>query len=239
MEIHLSIGQNHCFELREALLVYRDRQSSFITRHDVLVQKSGPSTLGPAQPLTLAFVESMIRSLGGAVHAEVLSENILAKGDRLIVWWTPEQRRQMFYANAEDKMADLTGGIFPQPPLVWTVVNGELSIRALSVNKRPQATTTLAVAPFWNLSDDGRVCTGTMRRPESVAVAAIPAWERGFYESAFTHANVGRITRHEGGFEGLWSGLKGKRRRFPTESLIQLPQTLEQFVRGEQGNHAH
>jgi PRTRC genetic system protein B len=95
------------------------------------------------------------------------------------------------------------------------------------------------VAPFWNLSDGGRVCTGTMRRPESATVAAIPAWERGFYESAFTHANVGRLTRREGGFESLWESLKGKRRRFPTESLIQLPQTLDQFVRGEQGNHAH
>jgi PRTRC genetic system protein B len=145
----------------------------------------------------------------------------------------------MFYENAEGKMADLNGDIFPQPPLVWNVVNGELCIRALSVNKRPQATTTLAVAPFWNLSDDGRVCTGTMRRPDSATVAAIPAWERGFYESAFTHANVGRLTRHEGGFEGLWEALKGKRRRFPTESLIQLPQTLDQFVRGERGNHAH
>jgi len=139
----------------------------------------------------------------------------------------------MFYQNAEGKMADLNGGVFPQPPLVWKVSNGELSIRALSVNNRPQATTTLAAAPFWNLSDDGRVCTGTMRRPDSATVAVIPAWERGFYESAFTHANVGRITRHEGGFEGLWESLKGKRRRFPTETLIQLPQTLEQFVRGE------
>jgi hypothetical protein len=69
MQIHLSIGQNHCFELREALLVYRDRQSSFITRHDVLVQKSGPPTLGPAQPLTVAFVESLMRSLGGSVQS--------------------------------------------------------------------------------------------------------------------------------------------------------------------------
>lgn len=239
MEIHLSIGQNHRFELHEALLVYRDRQSSFITRHDVLIQKSGPPTLGPAQPLTLAFVECLIRSLGGGVPAEVLPENILAKGDRLIAWWTPEQRRQMFYENAEGKMADLNGCIFPQPPLVWKVSNGELSIRALSVNLRPQTATTLAVAPFWNLSDDGGVCTGTMRRPESATVAAIPAWERGFYESAFTHANVGRLTRHEGGFEGLWESIKGKRRRFPTGSLIQLPQTLEQFVHGERGNHAH
>jgi PRTRC genetic system protein B len=239
VEIHLSVGQNHRLELHDALLIYRDRQSSFITRHDVQAQKSGPPTLGPAQPLTLAFVESLMRSLGGAVQAEVLPENILAKGDRMIVWWTPEQRRQMFYQNAEGKMADLNGGVFPQPPLVWKVSNGELSIRALAVNKRPQATATLAVAPFWNLSDDGRVCTGTMRRPESATVAAAPAWERGFYESAFTHANVGRITRHDGGFEGLWESLKGKRGRFPAETLIQLPQTLEQFVHGERGNHAH
>jgi len=239
MEIHLSIGQNHRFELHEALLVYRDRQSSFITRHDVLAAESGPPTLGPAQPLTLAFVESLMSSLGGGIETEVLPENILAKGDRLIVWWTPEQHRQMFYQNAEGKMADLNGGIFPQPPLVWKVANGELSIRALTENKRPQPATTLTVAPFWNLSDDGSVCTGSMRRPESTTVAAIQAWERGFYESAFTHANVGRLTRHDGGFEGLWKSLKGKRRRFPAETLIQLPQILEQFVCGDRGSHAH
>jgi hypothetical protein len=72
-----------------------------------------------------------------------------------------------------------------------------------------------------------------MRRPESASVTAIPAWERGFYESAFTHANVGRLTRHVGGFEGLWMGLVRKRQQFPLETLIVLPQTLTQFVRGE------
>src|SRR5208337_1065904 len=221
--------------LREALLVYRDRQSSFITRHDVTASKNAPPALGPAQPLTLAFIESLVHSLGGCVQAEVLPANILARTDRLIVWWTPARRRQMFYENSEGKAAELNGRTFSQPPLVWRVSNGELNIRALTENKRPDESTKLAVAPFWNLSDDGRVCTGSMRRPESATVAAIPAWERGFYESAFTHANVGRLTRHEGGFEGLWESLKGKRRRFPTETLIQLPQTLEQFVRGERG----
>ena len=48
-------------------------------------------------------------------------------------------------------------------------------------------------------------------------------------------ANIGRLTRHEGGFDGLWSGLTGKRQKFPLESLIVLPQTLTQFVRGERG----
>ena len=235
MQVHLSIGENHRFELHEALLIYRDRQSSFITRHDVTARKDAPPTLGPAQPLTVAFIESLTRSLSGSVQAEVLPANVLAKADRMIVWWTPARYRQMFYENSEGKATELNGRIFPQPPLVWRVSNGELNIRALSENKRPDSSTILAVAPYWNLSDDGRVCTGTMRRPNSASVASIPAWERGFYESAFTHANVGRLTRHGGGFDGLWGGLTGKRQKFPAETLIVLPQTLTQFVRGERG----
>jgi PRTRC genetic system protein B len=163
----------------------------------------------------------------------VFPENILAKSNRMIAWWTPAQRRQMFYQNSEGKAADLSGRIFPQPPLVWRVADGQLKIRALTENKRPEAKTKLAVAPYWNLSDNGTVCTGSMRRPESASVAAISDWERGFYESAFTHANVGRLTRYKGGFEGLWSKLTRKRGLFPLETLIVLPETLAQFVREE------
>ena len=72
MQIQVSIGENHRFELREALLVYGDRQKSFVTRHDVTLQKDAPPTLGPAQPLTVAFVESLVRSLSGSSDAEVL-----------------------------------------------------------------------------------------------------------------------------------------------------------------------
>jgi hypothetical protein len=59
------------------------------------------------------------------------------------------------------------------------------------------------------------------------------AWEKGFYESAFTHANVGRTTRHKGGFEVLWGSLAGKRTRFPADALIPLGETLSKFVRTE------
>jgi PRTRC genetic system protein B len=233
MQIQVSIGENHRFELREALLVYGDRQKSFVTRHDITLQKDAPPTLGPAQPLTVSFVESLVRSLSGSCAAELLPENILAKGDRMIAWWTPARRRQMFYQNSEGKVAELNGRVFSQPPLVWQVHSGDLMIRALTENKRPQSSTKLAVAPLWNLSDNGRVCTGSMRRPDGATVSSVTDWERGFYESAFTHANVGRLTRHPEGFEGLWSGLAGKRKRFPLDTLIALPQTLSQFVSGE------
>jgi PRTRC genetic system protein B len=233
MQVQITIGENHRFELREALLVYHGNQSTFITKHEVITEQNRAPTLGPAQPLTVAFIESLVRSLGGGAAAEVLPENILAKSDRMIAWWTPAQRRQMFYQHSEGKAADLNGRIFPQPPLVWRVADGQLKIRALTENRRPGAKVKLAVAPYWNLSDNGTVCTGSMRRPENASVSAISAWERGFYESAFTHANVGRLTRHKGGFEALWSELTGKRRSFPLETLIALPETLAQFVRDE------
>jgi PRTRC genetic system protein B len=235
MQVHISIGENHRFELREALLIYGDRQRSFVTRHSVAHQKQGPPTLEAAQPLTLAFLECLARSLSGYSPAEILPENVLAKGDRMIAWWTPACRRQMFYENSEGKGTELNGQMFPQPPLVWLVENGDLRIRALAENKRPVAQTKLLVAPFWNLYDDGRVCTGTMRHPDGATAASIPEWERGFYESAFTHANVGRLTRHPGGFEGLWSELADKRKPFPVRTLISLPHTLAQFVAGERG----
>jgi PRTRC genetic system protein B len=235
MQIHISIGENHRFELREALLIYGERQRSFVTRHAIMHQKEGPPTLEPAQPLTLAFLESLARSLSGYSPAEILPQNVIAKGDCMIAWWTPACRRQMFYENSERKAAGLNGRNFPQPPLVWRVENGDLRIRALVENKRPTAKTLVSVAPFWNLSDDGRVCTGTMRRPDSVTAASMPAWERGFYESAFTHANVGRLTRHPDGFKGLWAELADKRKPFPAKTLITLPETLAQFVRGERG----
>lgn len=233
MEVHISIGENHRFELREALLVYGDRQRSFVTRHAVTLRDDAPPSLEAAQPLTLGFVESLVRSLSGGSSAEVLPENVLAKAERMIVWWTPRCRRQMFYENSEQKAVRLNGSTFPQPPLVWRVHNGELKIRALAENGRPGAATTLAVAPFWNLSEDGRVCTGSMRRPDHATVSSIPEWERGFYESAFTHANIGRLTRHRDGFEALWGDLADQRKPFPASTLIQLPQTLAEFVRGE------
>ena len=231
MQVHIAIGENHRFELREALLVYHGNKATFVTKHEVNVQSKSAPTLGPAQPLTMAFVEWLVRSLGGGAAAEVFPDNVLAKTDRMITWWSPVRHRQMFYRNSEEKAEAFNGCSFPQPPLVWRVADGQLKIRALAQNKRPDATTKLAVAPFWNLSDNGTVCTGSMRRPDNASVAAISKWEKGFYESAFTHSNVGRLTRHKGGFDGLWSELTGEGQSFPLETLIAVPQTLAQFVR--------
>jgi hypothetical protein len=43
------------------------------------------------------------------------------------------------------------------------------------------------------------------------------------------------LTRRPSGFEGLWSELADKCKPFPVRTLIRLPQTLAEFVRGERG----
>ena len=130
----------------------------------------------------------------------------------------------------------MNGAIFPQPALVWLAMDHSLSIRALKKNRRPAADTKLCVAPYWNVYDTGSVCLGSMRAPDASTVASIPQWEQSFYESEFTHGNVGRLTRHPGGFEGLWKELAGTV-EFPTDSLIELPETVAELLSGKRCGH--
>jgi PRTRC genetic system protein B len=244
MQVNVSIGQNHHFALHEALLIYRSTENqngsfgnTFITLHEVNADtRAKQPTLGPAKTLTIEFVQSLVKALGGRVQAEFLPESVLARTERLIAWWTPHQRRQMFFGTTQGDMAGMNGAIFPQPALVWLAMDHSLSIRALKESRRPAADTKLCVAPYWNVYDTGSVCLGSMRAPDAPIVASIPQWEQSFYESEFTHGNVGRLTRHPGGFEGLWKELAGKE-QFLSDSLIELPETVEEFLSGRRRDH--
>ncbi len=236
MDVGISIGQNQHYQLTEALLLYRSKQihnsrgpSTYVTHHPVILDdEDRVPKLGAAKPLTLDFIESLVQSLGGYLDVEFLPENILARGQRTLAWWTPRQSRRMYFAD-RDGLKAISGSAFPQPALVWMTTGQSLAVRALKENKRPEASTKLCVAPYWNLYEGGSVCQGSMRSPKKSTVASIRQWEARFFESEFTHGNVGRATRHKGGFEGLWKALAGKR-TFPGDTLIQLPQTLEQFL---------
>jgi PRTRC genetic system protein B len=246
MQVNVSIGQNHHFALREALLIYRSTEhqngssgNTFITLHEVNEEnRVKQPTLGPAKTLTIEFVQSLVQALGGRVQAEFLPESVLARTERLIAWWTPPQKRQLFFGTTQGDMGKINGAIFPQPALVWLAMDHSLSVRALKGNGRPAADTKLCVAPYWNVYDTGSVCLGSMRAPDASTVASIPQWERSFYESEFTHGNVGKLTRHPGGFEGLWTELAGQE-EFPTESLIDLPETVGEFLSGKRRGHDH
>jgi hypothetical protein len=81
MQVNVSIGQNHHFALREAMLIYRSTENqngsfgnTFITHHEVNTDNPAKQpTLGPAKTLTIEFVQSLVQALGGRVSAPPLS----------------------------------------------------------------------------------------------------------------------------------------------------------------------
>jgi PRTRC genetic system protein B len=150
----------------------------------------------------------------------------------MIAWWTPAHLRPLFFSERDGDKAlrELSGKLYPQPPLVFKASGQSLWIRALPQNTRPTATTRLCMAPYWNCYDNGVVCTGTMRIPDQKSVTAIRDWERSFFESAFSHAaGVTRHTRYRGGLLALWAFLQ-TRKKFLSKYLFPINQTLEEFV---------
>jgi PRTRC genetic system protein B len=231
MEAYVQIGASSNLQLRHALLVYTDQQRAFATLHDVVNQAEGAPLLAPAQPLSLTFLRRLAEGLGSHVAPEVLPENVLARTPEMIVWWSPAARRIMFFGEADDEARKLNGLNFPHPPLVFKVRGREVFVRALEKNIRPQANTPLKTAPYWNTAgDDGRVCLGTTRAPESASVGSIRSWEAAFFQSSFTHAlGAVRLTSHKKGFIGLWRNLAGKK-AFPVRYLTDAKETLRDFV---------
>lgn len=244
MHVNVNIGQNRHFALHEALLIYHADQkpaweagNTFVTHHPVVTRGGKQPELGPGKLLTTEFIQAILHALGTNLPIEYLPDHILARTDRALAWWTPAQQRPMFFGGTQRNLSRLSGRIFPQPALVWKAVDRSLTMRALKESQRPRPDTKLAVAPYWNVYDTGEVCLGSMRAPKVSTVDSIAQWEQSFYESEFTHGNIGRATRHPGGFEGLWKELKGKD-DFPVDTLIDLPETIEEFLTGKGRGHA-
>lgn len=234
MDTHVEIGEADTLELRHALLVYGGSHRAFASLHDVTRPKEGAPWLGPARPLSLAFLRKLAEGLGSQVGAEIFPVNVLARSPEMIVWWNPPTQRMMFFGGTDEEAKKLNGKVFPQPPLLFKVRGRELFVRALEKNARPDAATPLKTAPYWNVAgDDGRVCLGTARIPDDNSVAAIPAWLSAFHNSQFTHVlGAARLTTHPGGFVGLWRCLPGKK-RFPVRYLSDAKETLKQFIARE------
>ena len=232
MDISVSIGGGQNMTLTGAVLVYQGGREAFAVWHPA---KSGPTEgapyLGEAEPLTMEFLRTLSTGLGVYVAPEILPASVIVRTSELLVWWAPAQYRILFFGEHSGARSDLNGKRYPVPPLVFKVESGKLSVRALDKDERPRGETKLKTAPFWNSNDSGEICIGTMRMPESSGVDAIEGWERGFFQSEFTHAyGAARLTGFPGGYLGLCHRLAGSRKPFPVEYLTDARETLLQFV---------
>lgn len=234
MKAHVEIGGGEAMALKGAVLVYSGASRAFCTWHEARRGGSGEAVLGEATAMTMEFVRSLADQLSKRGGLEVLPGNVVARAEESIVWWSPAAIRPMFFTTEDTAAAESNGQRFPHPPLVWRVQGRRLAVRALAENKRPEASTQLYVAPYFNTDgQDGDVCQGSMRSPEEAGVAAISQWERAFFQSEFTHQTGARkLTSHHGGFYGLWRSVRGKA-RFPAKYLVPANETLLEFAKRE------
>jgi len=237
MNIHVGIGDNRSFALKQAVLLYQDGSSTFATLHEVKSGQEGAPYLNAGQSVTAGFLQKLAAGLGANLAAEILPEHVLARTQELIVWWSSAQHRLMFFADGNEETKKLNARIYPHPALVFMVVGTELFVRALAEDRRPTADTRLKWAPYWNTDSHGRVCVGSMRVPEEVSASSVSRWQDAFFASEFTHpGGAVHLTTHPNGFLGLWSSLAGRDRHFPVKFLADAKETLREFVqkRGEQ-----
>jgi PRTRC genetic system protein B len=231
MNVHLRIGDNRTFSLKQAVLLYQEGSRAFATLHEVKCRPNEAPYLCAGQSVTTGFLETLAKGLGASVGAEVLPEHVLARTPELIAWWSRAQPRLMFFSDGNDEAQKLNGKMFPHPALVFVIHGRELFVRALAGNCRPTADTRLKNAPYWNTDSAGRVCLGSMRVPDEASVGSLSSWENAYFASEFTHpSGAVRLTTHPGGFLGLWSSLARRKRDFPVKFLADSKQTLQEFV---------
>lgn len=236
MNIHVRIGDNRTFGLKQAVLLYQEGNRAFATLHEVKYLPDKAPYLSAGQSVTTGFLETLAKGLGASMGAEVLPEHVLTRTPELIAWWSRAQPRLMFFGDGNAEAKKLNGKVYSHPALVFMIHGRELFVRAIAEHHRPTANTRLKNAPYWNTDTHGRVCLGSMRVPGEVSVASLSGWENAYFASEFTHPNGAvRLTTHPGGFLGLWSNLAGRKHNFPVKFLADSKQTLQQFVerRGE------
>jgi hypothetical protein len=79
MNVHVRIGDNRTFSLKQAVLLYQEGSRAFATLHEVKYRPNEAPYLCAGQSVTTGFLETLAKGLGASVGAEVLPEHVLAR----------------------------------------------------------------------------------------------------------------------------------------------------------------
>jgi PRTRC genetic system protein B len=233
MKINIDSGTSK-MELRGAILLYADAgtvqgNTCFASFHDVKNMGKAEQPNVQIMPGTPLNQQALMQTLGSladryAISTDLLPEYVLSYSPLHLIWWMPAGKRRVFLKTAAD---GAQSEIVPHPALLFAIVQGSWYVFAMKGNARPTKATALFHAPFFNMYDDGSVCVGTAKAPQSTLLAETGEWERAFFDSVFTHVNEHRKVKYRGGEYGLWRSLmKGKRKEFPETALMSNGHTL-------------
>ena len=135
----------------------------------------------------------------------------------------------MFFSTADAYLDGLSGGSFPQPPLLFVARERSLKVFALGEDERPTGSSPVFTAPYYNTDHRG-VCLGSMPLPSALSVHDTDAYTDAFFHSAFTHGTSERLLRGWGGSYGeVWEHVR-QHRSFPMRHLVPQGKTVEEVI---------
>lgn len=223
--------------LDKAILLYSG-SSNFATLHDVR-----DNVIQPGRPLDTADLEQLFRNDGkrgsGCVY---LPENVLQYNRDSITWYARQKTAPIFFKASiagHAKMNKINGKSVRWPALLFRLQQSSLECFALSNDKRPEPSTALYRAPFWNVSDAATVCMPSGIREKlwskdgigNITLNAMQVMEEAFYQSAFSHPNDKKsIIR--GGHNAYWlAAVKHPEVKFDTAALIKTGLKLKDILK--------
>ncbi|WON93810.1 PRTRC system protein B [Sphingobacterium sp. UGAL515B_05] len=221
-----------------ALLIYRQhnnqgKSNCFVEHYDIDLNGHPIN----AHPLTVHESSQLIKALHiadsdgkkGFLSNTIIPENLLYMDNGQqdsIIWYTRKMAIPLFFTDS----LSIQSGISSVPALLWKVRGKKLSLFALSADKRPNVHSKLFKAPFFNVSDDGTVCLGTVNtgtKHTKTLEEYIACWQDFFFNSRFSHLLCSSV---KGNCVQLWKSLVGTGKPFPKKVLEPTQLSLHEFI---------
>lgn len=240
IEAFVAKSQHAAAQLSSAILLYEDpsrNATAFATVHSI--DKIGPSfQIMPGRPMKQADLSALYVGLtetSNLSRVKWLHDAVLAEGPDRLIWWTPPQKRALFFKKSTMVKGTFDGSnVCPLPAMVWMAVPGRgLWVYAIKGDKRPVQSTQLYQAPLFNVWSRGKVCAGNAPLPKEADASDPTPWERFLFNSLFTHPNFTQKNRLVKGRSpcAFWSAMvKSPEETFPDGVLVPFSHKVGDLV---------
>lgn len=207
-------------EAREAILIYENSNSMHGSKPaaTATLHKIRDGLVLPGEPLSRLDLQRLSGELKPQEaerkpEPQWLPPELLALTPETLCFWSPAQRRAIWFRTNNAGLQKLSGKAVNHPPLVFHLHKEKWRVWALRQNERPTLQTPLYFAPYFNTYENGDICTGGSMPTKLLGVATIVPTLKGWFGSAFTHSNINgkRLTQHPTGHLGLWQAARKPR----------------------------
>lgn len=231
------LGEGGQVTLDKAILIYGEGAKAIATIHDV-TRHRGRAVIQPGRGVSLANLQDLVIALTTDKHSAYLPDRVLSCNFTRLVWWLPSCVRPIWFSTHDGKWnKQMNGAKVTHPALLFSVSQFGLKVFALATDKRPTEDTPVYRAPYYNIYDGGRMCTGSAAVPKLLMPSNMDKFEQAFFNSSFTHSAVGnKVTNHPGGHNTFWKELRAKgknprRKRINPRSLVKMNYTVGDIIK--------